>query len=331
MRALAKSEPKLEFSFTKYPWGSDFYHETGRMCPENFLNRVKKHDAILLGAVGRPDIPDHITLNQLLLPLRRGFDLYVNMRPIVLYEGLESPLRGYEPGDIDMLFFRENTEGEYSPIGGRHYEGHPSELAAQITLFTRAGCERIIEAAFEAALKRKKHVTNITKSNAQGHTLVMWDEIFEEVAARPRYKGVETAKYLVDAAALEFVRKPEVFDVVVSTNLFGDILTDLGAAIVGGLGVAASANTNPKGDAPGLFEPRARLGARHHGQGNRQPGGRAVLRRRLDARLSGRGSAPPNGSTARFARIWPRETGRRTWAVAGRRDPSPQTSSRDSS
>ena len=255
LRALAKSEPKLEFSFTKYPWGSDFYHETGRMCPENFLNRVRKHDAILLGAVGRPDIPDHITLNQLLLPLRRGFDLYVNMRPIVLYEGLESPLRGYVPGDIDMLFFRENTEGEYSPIGGRHYEGHPSELAAQITLFTRAGCERIIEAAFEAALKRKKHVTNITKSNAQGHTLVMWDEIFEEVAARPRYKKVKTAKYLVDAAALEFVRRPEVFDVVVSTNLFGDILTDLGAAIVGGLGVAASANTNPRGDAPGLFEP----------------------------------------------------------------------------
>ena len=138
LRALAKTSPKLEFSFTKYPWGSDFYHETGRMCPENFLSRVRKHDAILLGAVGRPDIPDHITLNQLLFPLRRGFDLYVNMRPIVLYEGLESPLRGYEPGDIDMLFFRENTEGEYSPIGGRHYEGHPSELAAQITLFTRA-------------------------------------------------------------------------------------------------------------------------------------------------------------------------------------------------
>lgn len=255
LRALAKAQRGLAFSFTRYPWGSDFYHETGRMCPENFLERVRRHDAILLGAVGRPDIPDHVTLNQLLLPIRRGFDLYVNMRPIVLYEGLESPLRGREAGDIDMLFFRENTEGEYSPVGGRHYEGHPQELAAQITLFTRGGCERIIEAAFEAALGRRKHVTNVTKSNAQGHTLVMWDEIFEEVAARPRYKGVETAKYLVDAAALEFVRRPGRFDVVVSTNLFGDILTDLGAAIVGGLGVAASANTNPKGGAPGLFEP----------------------------------------------------------------------------
>ncbi len=255
LRALAKAQDGLEFSFTRYPWGSDFYHKTGRMCPEDFLKRVRRHDAILLGAVGRPDIPDHITLNQLLLPLRRGFDLYVNMRPIVLYEGLESPLRGYAAGDIDMLFFRENTEGEYSPIGGRHYEGYPSELAAQITLFTRTGCARIIEAAFEAALKRKKHVTNVTKSNAQGHTLVMWDEIFEEVASRKHYRGVRTAKYLVDAAALEFVRRPERFDVVVSTNLFGDILTDLGAAIVGGLGVAASANTNPGGGVPGLFEP----------------------------------------------------------------------------
>jgi len=255
LRALAKRERGLGFAFTRFPWGSDFYHETGRMCPENFLDRLRKFDAILLGAVGRPDIPDHITLNQLLLPIRRGFDLYANTRPIVLYEGLESPLRGREPGDIDMLFFRENTEGEYSPIGGRHYQGQPGEVAAQVALFTRRGCERIIAAAFEAAFKRRRHVTNVTKSNAQGHTLVLWDEVFAEVAARPRYRRVKTAKLLVDAAALEFVRRPDRFDVVVSTNLFSDILTDLGAGIVGGLGIAASANVNPSREAPGMFEP----------------------------------------------------------------------------
>lgn len=255
LRALAKREPRLEFDFTRFPWGSDYYHETGRMCPENFLDRLRKFDAILLGAVGRPDIPDHITLNELLLPIRRGFDLFVNLRPIVLYEGLESPLREYGPGDIDMLFFRENTEGEYSPIGGRLYGGHPPEMAVQAAVFTRGGCERIITAAFEASLKRKNHVTNVTKSNAQGHTLVLWDEVFAGVAARPRYKKVKTAKFLVDAAALEFVRRPNIFDVVVSTNLFADILTDLGAAIVGGLGIAASANFNPSKEVPALFEP----------------------------------------------------------------------------
>ena len=255
LRALARAQKGLSFSFASFPWGSDYYHATGRMCPEDYLGRLRRFDAILLGAVGRPDIPDHITLNQLLLPIRRGFDLYVNVRPIVLYEGLESPLKGYGPGDIDMLFFRENTEGEYSPIGGRHYQGFPAEVAAQVALFTRRGCERIIAAAFEAALKRRKHVTNVTKSNAQGHTLVLWDEVFREVASRPRYQKVKTAKYLVDAAALEFVRRPNRFDVVVSTNLFADILTDLGAGIVGGLGVAASANLNPARTAPAMFEP----------------------------------------------------------------------------
>ncbi len=255
LRALARKGRGLSFEFTRFPWGSDFYHRTGRMCPEDFLERLRPFDAILLGAVGRPDIPDHITLNQLLLPIRRGFDLYANVRPIVLYEGLESPLRAYKPGQIDMLFFRENTEGEYSPIGGRHYLGQPGEVAAQVALFTRRGCQRIVEAAFEAALKRRRHVTNVTKSNAQGHTLVLWDEVFAEVAARPRYKKVKTAKYLVDAAALEFVRRPDRFDVVVSTNLFADILTDLGAGIVGGLGVAASANVNPERATPAMFEP----------------------------------------------------------------------------
>lgn len=256
LKALANLERGLRFEFTRYPWGSDFYHKTGRMAPEDFLDKLAKHDTILLGAVGRPDIPDHITLQQLLLPIRRSFDLYINLRPIILYEGLESPLKGYGPNDIDILFFRENTEGEYSPAGGRHYQGFPAEVALQNVIFTRRGCERIITAAFEAALKRKrKHVTNVTKSNAQGYTLVLWDEVFSEVAARPRYKKIKTAKFLVDAAALEFVRRPKIFDVVVASNLFADILTDLGAGIVGGLGIAPSANVNPKGDFPGFFEP----------------------------------------------------------------------------
>ena len=253
LKALSKIERGLKFEFTRYPWGSDFYHKTGRMAPENYLDKLAKHDTILLGAVGRPDIPDHITLQQLLLPIRRAFDLYINVRPIILFEGLEAPLKGYGPGDIDMLFFRENVEGEYSPAGGRHYEGFPTEIAIQNCIFTRQGCERIIKAAFEAALKRKrKHVTNVTKSNAQGYTLVLWDEVFEEVAARPRYKKIKTAKFLVDAAALEFVRRPEIFDVVVASNLFADILTDLGAGIVGGLGVAPSANIGAAGF-PGFF------------------------------------------------------------------------------
>ena len=255
LQALCGIEKKLKLDFKKFPWGSDFYHKHGKMCPENYLTTLETFDAILLGAVGRPDIPDHITLNELLLPIRRGFDLYVNKRPIILYKGLKSPLRDYVPGDIDILFFRENTEGEYSPMGGRHYEGYPNEIATQIAIFSRLGCKRIIEESFEASLKRKKHVTSVTKSNAQGHTLVLWDEIFDEVAKQKKYQRVKTNKLLVDAAALDFVRKPEIFDVVVSTNLFADILTDLGAGIVGGLGIAASANYNPNGKVPGLFEP----------------------------------------------------------------------------
>jgi len=255
LKALSKQRRGLRFVFTRYLWGSDYYQRTGRMAPENYLDKLAEADTILLGAVGRPDIPDHITLQQLLLPIRRAFDLYVNLRPIILLKGLESPLKGYGPGDIDMLFFRENTEGEYSPAGGRHYQGYPSEVAIQNVIFTRRGCERIITAAFEAARGRKrKHVTNITKSNAQGFTLVLWDEVFDEVAARPRYNKVKTAKFLVDAAALEFVRRPEIFDVVVASNLFADILTDLGAGIVGGLGIAPSANVGDAGY-PGFFEP----------------------------------------------------------------------------
>jgi tartrate dehydrogenase/decarboxylase/D-malate dehydrogenase len=194
-----------------------------------------------------------VTLNGLLLPIRRAFDLYINLRPAYLFEGVQSPLRDKAPGSIDMLVFRENTEGEYAQIGGRHYEGTDHDVAIQTAIFTRRGCRRIMRAAFEAARKRRKKLTSITKSNAQGFGMVLWDEAFREVAQD--YPSVQTHSLLIDAAAMDFVRKPETFDVVVASNLFGDILTDLSAIITGSMGLAASANINPEGKAPGLFEP----------------------------------------------------------------------------
>jgi tartrate dehydrogenase/decarboxylase/D-malate dehydrogenase len=241
------------FTWDKLPWNSKYYHQHGRMMPEDGFERLRGYDAILLGAIGWPGVPDHITLHGLLLPLRRKFDLYVNLRPAYLYEGVQSPLRDKAPGSIDMLVYRENTEGEYAPIGGRHYEGTPEEVAIQTALFTRRGCERIMRAAFEGARQRRKNVTSITKSNAQGFGMVLWDETFRDVARD--YPDVETQSLLIDAAAMDFVRKPETFDVVVASNLFGDILTDLSAIITGSMGLAASANLNPERVYPSLFEP----------------------------------------------------------------------------
>jgi tartrate dehydrogenase/decarboxylase/D-malate dehydrogenase len=199
-------------------------------------------------------VPDHITLHGLLLPMRRRFDQYVNLRPAYLFDGVQSPLRDKAPGSIDMLVYRENTEGEYAPIGGRLYEGTPHEVAIQTNTFTRRGCERIMRAAFEAARKRpRKKVTSITKSNAQQFGMVMWDEVFRLVAKD--YPDVQSSSLLVDAAAMDFVRKPESFDVVVASNLFGDILTDLSAIVTGSMGLAASANINPERAYPSMFEP----------------------------------------------------------------------------
>ena len=199
-------------------------------------------------------MPDHITLHGLLLPMRRKFDQYVNLRPAYLFEGVPSPLRDKAPGSIDMLVYRENTEGEYAPIGGRLYEGTPHEVAIQTNVFTRRGCERIMRAAFEAARKRpRKKVTSITKSNAQQFGMVLWDEVFKTVAKD--YPDVQANSLLVDAAAMDFVRKPEAFDVVVASNLFGDILTDLSAIVTGSMGLAASANINPERTFPSMFEP----------------------------------------------------------------------------
>src|SRR5256885_1745247 len=221
--------------------------------PEDGWEQLRRHDAILLGAIGSPDVPDHITLHGLLLPMRRKFDQYVNLRPAYLFEGVQSPLRDKAPGSIDLLVYRENTEGEYAPCGGRHYDDTPHEIAIQTSIFTRRGCERIMRAAFEGARRRRKKLTSITKSNAQQFGMVLWDEVFRAVARD--YPDVQSGSLLIDAAAMDFVRKPETFDVVVASNLFGDILTDLSAIITGSMGLAASANVNPERTYPSMFEP----------------------------------------------------------------------------
>jgi tartrate dehydrogenase/decarboxylase/D-malate dehydrogenase len=245
----------VRFHFEDYDWGSDYYFRHGVMMPVDALERLRPHDAILLGAVGHPDIPDHITLHGMLLPIRRGFDLYANVRPAYLYAGVPSPLKGYEPGSIDMVVIRENTEGEYAPIGGFLYHHLPEEVAVQTSVFTRHGCERIIRYAFELARRRnrKRRVCSVTKSNAQGYTLVLWDRVFRQVAAE--YPDISTESLLVDAAAMNFVRRPASFDVVVASNLFGDILSDLSAIVTGSIGLAPSANLDPARKAPSLFEP----------------------------------------------------------------------------
>ncbi len=245
----------IEFSFEELEWGSEYYFRNGRMMPAAALDVLRSFDAILLGAVGHPDIPDHITLNGLLLPIRRGFDLYANVRPAVLFPGVESPLAGRRSGDIDLVVVRENTEGEYAPVGGFVYHHQPDEVAVQTAVFTRRGTERIIRYAFELARSRnrKRRVTSITKSNAQAYGMVLWDRIFDAVASE--FREIETESLLVDAAAMDFVRRPESFDVVVASNLFGDILSDLAAIVTGSIGLAASANLDPARRAPSVFEP----------------------------------------------------------------------------
>src|SRR5947209_8894593 len=240
-------------AWNRLPWSSAFYKKTGHVVPDDGWQTLAKHDAILFGAIGSPDVPDTVTVHGLLLPLRRKFDLYVNLRPAYLFAGVQSPLRDKAPGSIDMLVYRENTEGEYAPIGGRLYVGTPHEVAVQTNTFTRRGCERIMRAAFEGARKRRKKVTSITKSNAQTFGMVLWDEVFAVV--KKDYPDVQSGSLLVDAAAMDFVRKPEAFDVVVASNLFGDILTDISAIITGSVGLAASANINPERTYPSMFEP----------------------------------------------------------------------------
>jgi len=241
------------FEFTEFAWGGDYYRAHGRMMPPDGLELLRPMDAILLGAIGDPKIPDHITLNGLLLPIRRGFDQYANVRPAILYPGVSSPLA--KPGDIDMVVVRENTEGEYAQVGGFVHHGAPEEVAIQSAVFTRRGIDRVVRFAFDLARKRNKRklVTSITKSNAQGFGMVLWDRAFQIVAAE--YPDIQTESLLVDAAAMNFIRRPQSFDVVVASNLFGDILSDVSAILTGSIGLAPSANLDPTRRNPSMFEP----------------------------------------------------------------------------
>jgi tartrate dehydrogenase/decarboxylase/D-malate dehydrogenase len=241
--------------FGEYPWGSDYYLEHGRMMPTDALRILEEYDAIYLGAVGTPSaVPDHVTLWGLLLPIRKGFEQYVNIRPIQLLPGMLGPLRNKGPEDINFVCVRENTEGEYAGAGGRVHLGTPYEVALQTSVFTRGAVERVIRFGFELARERpKKKLTSVTKSNACQYSMAFWDEVFSELATE--YPDVQTEKWHVDAMAARFVTHPETLDVVVASNLFADILTDLGGAIQGSLGMAASGNLNPERRWPSMFEP----------------------------------------------------------------------------
>jgi tartrate dehydrogenase/decarboxylase / D-malate dehydrogenase len=236
-----------------FDWSCETYVHTGRMMPDDGLRQLRPFDAIFLGAVGHPSVPDHISLWGLLIPIRRAFQQYVNLRPVRLFDGIESPLKKWRPGQIDFTIVRENNEGEYSNIGGRLYEGTEDEMAVQQTVFTRRGVNRVLRFALELARKRRKHVTSATKSNGIIHTVPFWDECFHSMAAD--FPDVRTDQFHIDILTAHFVRNPDWFDVVVGSNLFGDILSDLGPAVVGSIGIAPSANLNPEREFPSMFEP----------------------------------------------------------------------------
>jgi tartrate dehydrogenase/decarboxylase / D-malate dehydrogenase len=236
-----------------FDWSCETYVQTGKMMPDDGLGQLRPFDAIFLGAVGHPKVPDHISLWGLLIPIRRTFRQYVNLRPVRLFDGIESPLKKWKPGQIDFTIVRENNEGEYSNIGGRLYEGTEDEIAVQQTVFTRRGVNRVLRFAFELARKRKKHLTSATKSNGIIHTMPFWDECFRAMAAE--FPDIRTDQFHIDILTAHFVRNPDWFDVVVGSNLFGDILSDLGPAVVGSIGIAPSANLNPEGEFPSMFEP----------------------------------------------------------------------------
>lgn len=253
LNAVSELDGSFRFSFTHYPWGCEYYLNTGKMMSEDGMELLSRSDAILLGAAGFPGVPDHISLRELLLRIRHGFDEYINLRPVKLLRGAVCPLEGVRPEDVDMVFVRENCEGEYSGQGAWLYPGTPQEVVIQDGVFSRKGCERVIRYAYELARKEGKSLTSVSKANALNYSMVFWDQIFAEIGKD--YPDVETHSLLVDAAAMFMVKEPQRFQVVVTSNLFGDILTDLGAAIAGGMGLAAGANLNPERAFPSMFEP----------------------------------------------------------------------------
>ena len=253
MRVAEAAGRRFGFSLAwqEFDWSCERYAQTGRMMPEDGLQQLRAFDAIFLGAVGYPGVPDHISLWGLLIPIRRDFRQYVNLRPVRLLPGIEPAVKN--PGPIDFCVVRENNEGEYSTIGGRLYSGTDDELAVQQTIFTRRGCDRIMRFAFELARTRRQHVTSATKSNGIIHTMPFWDERFAAISSK--YPEIRADQFHIDILAAHFVRHPDWFDVVVGSNLFGDILSDLGPAIVGSIGIAPSANLNPEKEFPSMFEP----------------------------------------------------------------------------
>ena len=254
LQALAARDGGFRLNVEAYDWGSDYYKKHGVLMPAGGLARLRQADAIYFGAVGAPDVPDHVTLWGLRLPICQGFDQYANVRPTRTLPGIASPLRDVGPGDLDWLIVRENSEGEYAGHGGRAHRGFPEEVATEVAIFTRKGVERIMRFAFAAARARpRKHITVVTKSNAQRHGMVMWDEIAAEIAAE--FPDVTWDKELVDAMTLRMVRRPASVDTVVATNLHADILSDLAAALTGSLGVAPTGNIDPERRFPSMFEP----------------------------------------------------------------------------
>ncbi|HLT21334.1 MAG TPA: tartrate dehydrogenase [Thermomicrobiales bacterium] len=254
LNRLAELDGGLQFNYTSYPYSCRYYLEHGKMMDDDALDRLSQHHAIYLGACGFPGVPDHVSLWGMLLPIRKTFDVWVNLRPVRLLPGVTGPLAGRGPEDINFVIVRENTEGEYAGVGGRVHPGTPHETAMQTAVFTRTGTERIIRYAFEYA---RKHgfgsVQSATKSNACQYSMVFWDEVFD--AVRSEYPDIEASQYHVDALSARFVTHPHTLGVVVGSNLFGDILSDLGGALMGSLGLPPSASINPAGGVPGIFEP----------------------------------------------------------------------------
>ncbi len=254
LEALSQKSGDLSFDIEQFDWGSDYYHKHGRMMPEDGLETLKAFDAIFFGAVGAPDVPDHVTLWGLRLPICQGFDQYANVRPTRILPGIPSPLAGKGPGDLDWVIVRENSEGEYSGAGGRVHRGLPEEVATEVSIFTRTGVQRVMRFAFRLAQTRhRKMLTVVTKSNAQRHGMVMWDEIATEVAKE--FPDVSWDKMLVDAMTVRMTLQPESLDTIVATNLHADVLSDLAGALAGSIGVAPTANIDPERRNPSMFEP----------------------------------------------------------------------------
>ncbi|MBQ9734410.1 MAG: tartrate dehydrogenase [Clostridia bacterium] len=269
LNAVSQLDKSFEFKFTYFPWGCEYYKRTGKMMADDGIERLLEHDAIFLGAVGAPGVPDHISLWDLLLVIRKKFDQYVNLRPVKLLKGAPCPLKDVTEQDVDMIFVRENTEGEYAGSGSWLFKDKPNEVVIQDGVFSRVGCERVIRYAFELARKEKKSLTSISKGNALNYSMVFWDKVFKEISLE--YPDVKTYSYLVDAASMFMIKDPKRFEIVVTSNLFGDILTDLGAAIAGGMGLAAGANLNPDKKFPSMFEPIHGSAPDIAGQGKANP------------------------------------------------------------